>query len=298
MRGGEGGGEDSVLDRYDEEARAHHHAYELAPTAAELRGSHSSVERMGCSFFQMPRKNEAGPQGCEGIGVEDLPFEQCVALDLRQPREIADVSPEHDPFEDAARQPRARRAPASQHVEHFGIRRVPGAEELTEPKHRHPVTTILRRPPPQRSKRSTSSTSRPSEVVRRESGTSIPTRRANSRLAASAFTTGYVSVDVDSFAMNCASPPPISTLLPCCQSSGTVLDFVRRVDDRQNPSLPVTAVLVSSPTMRVPGPASQRITASFQISGICRRPGTRSQETAAQSTSSRELVPGYHVNSK
>lgn len=48
--------------------------------------------------------------------------------------------------------------------------------------------------------------SRPSEVVRRDSGTSIPTRRANSRLAASAFTTGYVSVDVDSFAMNCASP--------------------------------------------------------------------------------------------
>src|ERR1700722_6839620 len=53
------------------------------------------------------------------------------------------------------------------------------------------------------------------------------------------------------------------------------------MDDRQNPSLPVTAVLVSSPRMRVRGPASQRITASFQISGICRRPGTRARIACA-----------------
>ena len=30
---------------------AHHHAYELAPTAAELRGWHSSVERLGEMLF-------------------------------------------------------------------------------------------------------------------------------------------------------------------------------------------------------------------------------------------------------
>jgi hypothetical protein len=64
---------------------------------------------------------------------------------------------------------------------------------------------IMRRLSPARSNRSTSNTSRPSEVVARVSGTSMPTRRASSIATASAFTTGKGSDDNDNFAIQLVS---------------------------------------------------------------------------------------------
>ena len=81
--------------------------------------------------------------------------------------------------------------------------------------------TIMRRvPSPGRSKRRTSSTSRPPAVTTRTSGTSMPTRAARRIPAASALTTGYRSVDRENFATVLVDD---DRLRPCAANCRAVL---------------------------------------------------------------------------